>query len=1021
MIIRNLLAYVSPTSLSNLASISSTISESDRSQILCLSLLRSAKCIEAITKFVLIGILFVSCGKEVNIPVGSEKLFRWSCDAENVQDDGKLLAKELPNILFSGGEQRVMTEAYSGIYSVQADSLNPFVMSITIGDAVPGNVYRLSIQIKAQQANAMLVASNDDFWEAAYQLENKDEDGWEKLDLLLTIPANSSSGDFKIYGWNNGKTPVYFDDLVVERMNATLPSDFDMSIMYMYLSESDQEKLERLAVEALDKGLLVNSDESWVKALVFYEDQMMDAKIRLKGDWTDHLKGVKWSFRVKLSSDDAWNGMRTFSLQNPAARSFVEGYVAHQIFEKEDVLTPRYDFVPLMLNNKSLGLYAYEEHYDKQLVENNQRREGPIVRMAEGHLWEAMNHKQTGDYPIQSGAVIEPFKNNRILSDSNLKAQFLVAQKLLFDYQQLKSEVHEIFDVDCFARYCALTDLLSFGHGMNWHNQRFYYNPIISKLEPIAVDGYGYYQQSTSASKELVGLFNEKTIFDRWTEHIMVRRMMGDSEFMSVYIGYLRKYSEPKYLGSVLEDLSGRISLYEKHIQNENPTYHFNPEKFLNQAAYIRENLALLNPFMYANLRRDSLKIIEYNSADYQSTLPKFFVNPYRNDHGEVAIQNYYADSIELIGIVRPGRFPRSFNKNYSISGFKWGQPGQAYIPVNTQAGDLLAFKVVGHDEIHNRALIPWPHPSSYRVSRLATHIPENFFIEEDSLIILAEGEYIVSTSIVIPSGYRLVVEKGVSIDFKNHSTLLTYSPVSLEGTADYPIEMRTSDGTGYGLNIIQAKGKSSISYLNYVGMDAFRCGRWTLSGALNIYESDVEIDHLYIRDNRCEDALNIIRSDFLVTNSTFENIYSDAFDSDFSTGTLRDSQFKNVANDAVDFSGSTVDIIDCQMETIGDKGVSGGEGSTLTVSNCQISKAKIGIASKDKSLVSLTDITLESCEYGLVVFKKKPEYGPATIVAEGLSWEDVDRVLLIENRSSITLDGKLIEGKKKNVAKLFY
>lgn len=29
-----------------------------------------------------------------------------------------------------------------------------------------------------------------------------------------------------------------------------------------------------------------------------------------------------------------------------------------------------------------MGVYAYEEHFDKQLVESNNRREGPILKNA---------------------------------------------------------------------------------------------------------------------------------------------------------------------------------------------------------------------------------------------------------------------------------------------------------------------------------------------------------------------------------------------------------------------------------------------------------------------------------------------------------------------------------------------------------------------------------------------------------------------------------------------------------------
>ena len=47
--------------------------------------------------------------------------------------------------------------------------------------------------------------------------------------------------------------------------------------------------------------------------------EKIKAKLRLKGDWLDHLKGDQWSFRVETASDKSWNRLKTFSIQNPPA------------------------------------------------------------------------------------------------------------------------------------------------------------------------------------------------------------------------------------------------------------------------------------------------------------------------------------------------------------------------------------------------------------------------------------------------------------------------------------------------------------------------------------------------------------------------------------------------------------------------------------------------------------------------------------------------------------------------------
>ena len=155
--------------------------------------------------------------------------------------------------------------------------------------------------------------------------------------------------------------------------------------------------------------------------------------------------------------------------------------------------------------------------------------------------------------------------------------------------------------------------------------------------------------------------------------------------------------------------------------------------------------------------------------------------------------------------------------------------------------------------------------------------------------------------------------------------------------------------------------------------------------------------------------------------NCSFSNIYSDAFDSDFCTGSIANTNFKTIGNDAIDFSGSISTIENCKLENINDKAFSAGENSTLTISNCQTNKANIGLASKDKSLVILDNLLFKNCKYGLIAFTKKAEFGAAEIKATKITIEKTDNEFLIEKRSILTLDNKEIKGTATEISKLFY
>ena len=92
---------------------------------------------------------------------------------------------------------------------------------------------------------------------------------------------------------------------------------------------------------------------------------------------------------------------------------------------------------------------------------------------------------------------------------------------------------------------------------------------------------------------------------------------------------------------------------------------------------------------------------------------------------------------------------------------------------------------------------------------------------------------------------------------------------------------------------------------------------------------------------------LNIFRSDFSIKGSTFINSFSDAFDSDFSTGEIVDMEFIDLGNDAIDLSGSYVSLSNIVVTNALDKAISLGENSESYGKNIVIKNSNLGISSK--------------------------------------------------------------------------
>jgi hypothetical protein len=274
---------------------------------------------------------------------------------------------------------------------------------------------------------------------------------------------------------------------------------------------------------------------------------------------------------------------------------------------------------------------------------------------------------------------------------------------------------------------------------------------------------------------------------------------------------------------------------------------------------------------------------------------------------------------------------------------------------------------------------------------------------------------------LIIPEGYQVRFTPGTTIDFTERSMFISYSPVLVEGTEKQPVVITSSDFSAQGFTVLQADGLSKVKHTRFEHLNTLDYKGWTLTGAVTFYESDVEITHTTFYRNQCEDALNTIRSSFIVDWSQFEYIFGDAFDSDFCTGEVINTSFSGIGNDAIDFSGSQISIRDVLVDGANDKGISGGEESTLEVENTVIRKCNIGLASKDLSVVRFSNGELTDCTYGLVLLQKKPEYGSATIFLDNTEILNPVTEMLIEKGSVVHRDGKSIEGKKEKLAAIFY
>ena len=929
-----------------------------------------------------------------------------TCGAEEIKLEGTRSFFFEDGRKFENGHTQTDEQARTGDYSSVMGKGQEFGILYRFDEAEGDSLYKASVwRYGNKQVFSYLVASSEGenrIYRTAETASRYDENGWEYVELYFRPPLGHK--DLKIYVTKSGPDKIYFDDFKIEKVPsrsllAIERMDSSFQHLDLRLDYKARQKIETKRQQAIGDGILFNQDDDWVKGDLVSDEGKIPVKARLKGDWMDHLQGDKWSFRISTRQQRSWNRLMTFSVQSPYTRHHLSEWVYHQMLTREGVLTTRYDFITFSLNGDPKGVYVYEEHFEKQLPEFKHRREGPILKFAEDGVWNARLRMLTTDvknpsieYDLQTfeASQIAPFKASRTLKDSSLAAQYQIAQTLLQQYKLGQKPVSEVFDLERLAKFYAIADVNQAYHNMAWHNMRFYYNPVISRLEPIGFDGFNHTGRFNYRNKVMIGseIATKTGIFhDDFAMHPFL-----DEAFMERYHYYLDQYSQKSYLETFWFEIEAALKKRKALLLQEFPDYQY----IYRPAGYGEKIQATLFP-----LNDNSIKA---NVQDKKGGMQN------------VVVSSFHFLPLRILGF---GDAPKTLSYPLDESFYLPAQERGALPELKTLKAPLnakyLLFELPGIDSIFYSELTPWsqpmvPVPAQGLFSQAKPHNNAVYKVEGNTLF-FGPGRHQVDSLIVVPEGYQLYFAAGCEIDFIKRGGLISRSPVKALGTEDEPIRIISSDGNSQGFTILQAPGRSALQNVHFEGHNTLSEQGWKLTGGVTFYESDVAIDHCAFVRNHCEDALNLVRCKFNMNACLVSHTFADGFDADFCQGEINSSIFSHTGNDCMDFSGSLITVKESKVLNSGDKGVSVGEEANVTIQSLEVDGAVIGVASKDLSQLTIDHIILRNVDKGFTAYQKKPEYGGGTIIVRDYEAENVKYLHLIEKGSRLELKGQEVEG----------
>jgi hypothetical protein len=135
------------------------------------------------------------------------------CTTEKVSEDGKKFIASNNELIDMGGQlsdERLRT----GKHSLKLSGEDHYGMNYQLNNIKMGDIIIVSAWRNSQgNTGKIVVSDNNNFFYYANKVIAHDTNGWEKISLILPVTSNYKK--LRLYLWNNGTLPIYFDDMKV--------------------------------------------------------------------------------------------------------------------------------------------------------------------------------------------------------------------------------------------------------------------------------------------------------------------------------------------------------------------------------------------------------------------------------------------------------------------------------------------------------------------------------------------------------------------------------------------------------------------------------------------------------------------------------------------------------------------------------------------------------------------------------------------------------------------------------------
>lgn len=231
----------------------------------------------------------------------------------------------------------------------------------------------------------------------------------------------------------------------------------------------------------------------YYSARMRYPDgELRSIRYRFRGRSYWHFNPKKPSLRLRLPDDDPLPLWQSINLINPEDRTMLSNPLGEHLAQELGVVTPVTDFVRLFIDDEYFGVYQRTTKEDDLMLQRNGRIPGPFY--VGDHLqrrWQAAHFKMMG---TDIGVGMKPIAKlvNAIYSPEG---------------RERVNNIWSVLSKEKFVAWLVAMNLAGGVHTDFVHNNLFYYNSRLEKLEPVVSDINGHGLQTAPKEGERLNVF----------------------------------------------------------------------------------------------------------------------------------------------------------------------------------------------------------------------------------------------------------------------------------------------------------------------------------------------------------------------------------------------------------------------------------------------------------------------------------------------------------------------------------